>query len=634
MSSFNALTPVDGSARAPKMPFRAWPLYVLTVLVTMTLSGCLNKDASQDPFIGPSELGLSLSLSASPDVLPTDGASQALLTMLARDGSGQSVSNVTLRLQLRFGGVLQDVGRISANTLVTGQNGTALATYTAPIAGDVDGGAVVEVLVTPVGDNFANAVPRTLAIRLVPTGVVVPPQNYTTGFRFSPQSPAEFQNVLFETNCLVGPQDCVNDPTGQVVSYAWDFGDGATGTGPSVTHAYAGPGTFSVTLTVADAFGRAASTIKSVTVISGGTPTASFTFSPSSPNLGDTVFFNANASTAPTGRSIVSYAWTFGDGGTASGATVSHAFDVAGGYRVTLTVTDDRGAVGTSTSTVTVSTSQPSATFVFSPSAPAVGAPVFFDASASRATVPGRTLVSHDWVFGDGTTGSGRTTSHDYAFASTYTVSLTVVDNVGERNTTTASVSVGGSGGSPTASFTVSPSPSTVNEDTVVDASATRPSPGETIVRYDWDFGEDGQRFQCPGDSRCGDQDRTFTYRYSRSGSFSINLTVTDSSGQTATVVRPLTVTSVSPPTASFTASPNPQSAGLPIIFDATASTAAAGRTIVSYSWDWGYPTAPGPGGVAETHTYSAPGVYVVTLTVTDDAGDTGSFDVVITVTM
>ncbi len=264
MITFTAPTTAGGRDRATTRPFRARALYLLPVLVTMTLSGCLNKDASPGPFTGPSELGLSLSLSASPDVLPTDGSSQSLVTILARDGAGQALANITLRLQLRFGGVLQDVGRISATTLVTGQNGTAAATYTAPIAGDVDGGAVVELLVTPVGDNFANAVPRTLIIRLVPTGIVVPPQNYTTGFRFSPSSPAEFQNVLFETNCLVGTVDCVNDPSGQIVSYEWDFGDGTTGSSPSTTHAYSSPATYSVTLTVTDIAGNTASTTVTV----------------------------------------------------------------------------------------------------------------------------------------------------------------------------------------------------------------------------------------------------------------------------------------------------------------------------------------------------------------------------------
>lgn len=106
--------------------------------------------------------------------------------------------------------------------------------------------------------------------------------------------------------------------------------------------------------------------------------------------------------------------WNYGDGSTGAGATVSHGFDVAGSYGVSLTAIDDRGAVWTSTQSVTVATSQPTALFVFSPSTPSVGAPVFFDASGARATVPGRTLVSHAWVFGDGSTASGKTRSHAF----------------------------------------------------------------------------------------------------------------------------------------------------------------------------------------------------------------------------
>lgn len=503
---------------------RGWASRLLLILCAVTLAGCLNKDASPDQFIGPSELGLSLSLSASPDVLPTDGTSQSLVTILARDGAGQVLANVTLRLQIRFGGVFQDVGSISATTLVTGQNGTALATYTAPIGGNVDTGSVVEVLVTPVGDNYANAVPRVMSIRLVPSGVVVPPQNFTAGFRFSPESPAEFQNVLFETTCLASPVDCVNDPNGQVVSYDWDFGDGTSGTGPSVTHDYSTPATYSVRLTVKDAFGRSDSTIKSVTVVSGGTPSATFTFSPSSPNLGDTVFFNAGASTAPAGRNIVSYAWNYGDGSTGAGSTVSHGYDVAGAYRVSLTVTDDRGAVGTSTQTVTVATSQPTALFVFSPSMPAVGAPVFFDASGARATVPGRTLVSYSWVFGDGSTASGKTTSHAFTFAGTFNVTLTVTDNVGERSTSTASVQVGGV---VTADFTATPA-----ADRVVnfDASAST----GTGLTYTWNFGD--------GDPETV-SNATITHVFTDDGPRNVVLTVTDIEGNSASITKIVTPT-------------------------------------------------------------------------------------------
>jgi len=58
---------------------------------------------------------------------------------------------------------------------------------------------------------------------------------------------------------------------------------------------------------------------------------------------GDTVEFDGSASTDIDGT-IESYDWTFGDGESASGATVSHTYSVSGDYMVTLTVTDDSGA--------------------------------------------------------------------------------------------------------------------------------------------------------------------------------------------------------------------------------------------------------------------------------------------------
>lgn len=256
--------------------------------------------------------------------------------------------------------------------------------------------------------------------------------------------------------------------------------------------------------------------------MSGGTPTATFTFSPSSPNLGDTVFFNAGASTAPAGRKIVSYAWAYGDGSTAAGATVSHGYAVAGAYRVTLTVTDDRGAVGTSTQSVTVATSQPTALFVFSPSMPGVGIPVFFDASGAKATVPGRTLVSHAWVFGDGSTGSGKTTSHAFTFAGTFNVTLTVTDNIGEHNTSSASVQVGGA---VTANFTATPV-----ADRVVNFDAST-STG-TGLTYTWNFG-DGDPTTVPN--------ATITHAFTDDGPRNVVLTVTDINGNSASITKSVT---------------------------------------------------------------------------------------------
>ncbi len=72
-------------------------------------------------------------------------------------------------------------------------------------------------------------------------------------------------------------------------------------------------------------------------------PTAAFTYSPTSPNAGTPVQFDASASADPDGT-VISYAWSFGDGGTAVGALATHAYVTIGTYTVQLTVTDNGGA--------------------------------------------------------------------------------------------------------------------------------------------------------------------------------------------------------------------------------------------------------------------------------------------------
>jgi PKD repeat protein len=147
-----------------------------------------------------------------------------------------------------------------------------------------------------------------------------------------------------------------SDPDGTIVSYEWSFGDGTTASGVRVNKRYNSAGSYTVRLTVRDDRGATDSATKTVTV---GTvnqpPQASFTFSPTSPDPGDVVHFDASASSDPDG-SITSYTWDFGDGTTGSGVTVDHAFPAAGTYTVTLTVRDNEGATDTESKTIQVGT--------------------------------------------------------------------------------------------------------------------------------------------------------------------------------------------------------------------------------------------------------------------------------------
>jgi PKD repeat protein len=153
-------------------------------------------------------------------------------------------------------------------------------------------------------------------------------------------------------------------------------------------------------------------------------PTAAMSATPSTVTPLQVAF--SGASSTDSDGSIVSYAWNFGDGTTGSGVTTSRTYAASGTYTVTLTVTDDDGATGTTTQSVTT---WPQSVAAFTTSA--TGLSVRFNASAS--TAPGG-VGAMVWDFGDGTTGaitspasgSAYSITHTYANPGTYAVDLDV----------------------------------------------------------------------------------------------------------------------------------------------------------------------------------------------------------------
>jgi PKD repeat protein len=172
-------------------------------------------------------------------------------------------------------------------------------------------------------------------------------------FAFSPTRPEIDETVSFDASGS-------SDSDGSVVEYRWDFDDDGTAdaTGRTPSHSFASCGKHTVTLTVTDDDGATATVSKTVSV--NCPPSASYEYTPTEPNVDETVTFDGSASSDSDG-SIVEYRWDFdGDGSTdATGSTVTHAFSSSGKYTVTLTVTDDDGATATVSKTVLVSSELP-----------------------------------------------------------------------------------------------------------------------------------------------------------------------------------------------------------------------------------------------------------------------------------
>jgi len=393
------------------------------------------------------------------------------------------------------------------------------------------------------------------------------------------------------------------DPDGYIVSYSWDFGDGNTAAGVTASHSYPASGTYTVTLTVTDDDG-ATDSITATKTVRNRSPAASFTESAHTVYTSESINFDASTSYDPDGY-IVSYSWDFGDGNTATGVTVSHAYADNGSYVVNLTVTDNDGATGSTHATKTVMNRPPVANFTESAHTVDTGESINFDASASYD--PDSTIVSYSWNFGDGDTATGVTVSHSYATSGTYTVILTVTDDDGATDSITATKTVRNRG--PVASFTESAHTVEAGESIDFDASASY-DPDGAIVSYSWDFGD--------GMEGSGVSVR---HAYSQDGVYTVTLTVTDNNGATDTAEATKTVLNRSP-VASFTESAHRVYTGESIDFDASGSHDADG-TIVSYSWDFGDGNTAT--GVKVDHAYEDDGVYNVTLTVVDDDGATGS---------
>lgn len=387
-----------------------------------------------------------------------------------------------------------------------------------------------------------------------------------------------------DTVCALDNVFFTNGSAGTNV-YNWNFGDAATSTTTSPSHAYTNAGSYTVQLIATTNFG-CKDTITS-TVLVDSIPTVAF--SSSVECVGDSTYFT-NTSTGS-----ISWTWNFGDATSGTLEDPAHLYGSPGTYNVTLTAGNSAGCSVAVTHPVLVN---------IVPVAGYTSTSVCVGQSTSFTDQTTGTPTSWNWNFGDATpNGNTQNPSHTYALAGSYTSTLIVASGSGCSDTITQTVVVNPI---PTAQFNalaVCENDSTFFNSTSLGGPTT----------FTWNFGDA---------TTDNTNNPTPSHLYASAGSYNVTLTAGFGSGCSHSVTIPVIVHPRTVP--NFTSN-------IPCLGAATNFTDATTNAPVSWQWNFGDGS---PLDVTQnpTHTYATPGNFPVTIVTQNTFGCTDSITTNVTV--
>ena len=373
-----------------------------------------------------------------------------------------------------------------------------------------------------------------------------------------------------------------NQSSDNAESYNWTFEGGtpATSTSPNPGVFFGSPGTYTVTLTVTNSVGSDTSTETNYITVNAA-PTPDFTFTTD----------ELTADFTNTSADGTFFSWNFGDDNTSIQTNPSHTYAAAGTYTVTLSATNDCGTV-TTTAEVTVAEIPVAPTAAFTASE-TEGCQPFTVQYTNQSSANAESFM---WVFAGGSpaTSTEINPTVTYTDTGTYSVTLTAINSVGEASVTeTNFITVNPL---PVASFTASDNNLTVDFDNESVAS------NEVL----WAFGDTETSTEINP-----------THTYAAEGTYVVTLTVSNDCG-TDVSTQEITV-SLAPiaPTAGFSAAATEGCEPFTVQFN----NQSAGD-IENFMWTFaggtpGSSTQPNP-----IVTYDSPGIYDVSLTVSNEAGE------------
>jgi gliding motility-associated-like protein len=374
-----------------------------------------------------------------------------------------------------------------------------------------------------------------------------------------------------------------------VTSYFWEFGDGGTSTAVSPSHTYSSTGTYTVKLKIVSG-GCTDSVSIPVAITVSTKPVANFVATPRNVCAYVPVQF-----TDLTPGPVNQWYWQFGDGATSTEQNPKHEYGDTGYFNVTLIVWN-YGCADTIRFDKYIYISPPIARFYSIMDCRKPLERQFRDTSIGAH--------SWSWQFGDGNTSTLQHPKHTYAAPGRYIVRLTVTNNTtGCTHTRYVRVVVISENPDFTANQTV------ICKGNSIQFTATNVDINN-MISFNWNFGD-------------GASTSTSTLNvghiYRNAGSYTVRLIARDSLGCEDTIIKPLHIR-VDGPTAKFTSNTQGTCLNSNINFN-DSSYSDGTHPIVKYIWSYG-------DGIIDTltsgpfqHSYAAPGVYTVKLTVIDSKG-------------
>ncbi len=495
----------------------------------------------------------------------------------------------------------------------------------------IDGAVVDHTFSSP--GNYTVTLTATDASGLFDTAVQVVEVHLGEPLAALRVTPVEGLRVLADAGASL-------DVNGTIAHYAFNFGDGTTfgSAQPTASHTYAAPGNYLVAVTVTDNEGYTDTAVATVTV-NHGEPVAMIAADVTSGQRPLAVHFDASGSQDYDGT-IVSYTWDFGDGSAPlSGISVNHTFTASGRFEVTLTVVDDdgRSAVAVRPIIVNIELKGISVNFgksgvaagLLAPSAMAGVVPLAYwnnadrsSTGAHRAGLTGAldsngqpTTVAFSWTNTArniyATAGIDPNLSPDHNMLASY------YGNIGDFTEDIVITGIPADYRNQWYDLYVywGGKQSDNSEGGCLQLQALET--GETFVLTDKYPGWNGNHLAATAASCAHASDGPTYVRFQALRGENTVLRVTASGGQRLGISGIQLVYNPGLPYPSASVVTSHAFTGLPVAFDASAST--DNGTIVSYLWDFG--DGKQGNGVAPAHVYAEPGRYEVTVTVTDDFG-------------